>query len=290
MIDAIQRLGIDHHFHHEIEQVLQRQFMLSANGNGFHNYDLHEVALRFRLLRQEGYFVPAGVFNRFRDREGSFRHELCRDIKGLIELYEASQLGIDGEDILDEAREFSSQSLRKWRMAKVDLFSDRAIRNTLDQPFHKSLSRFTARNLLGTDFQGTNGWINILQELAKMDFNLVQSLHQKEIAHISNWWKQLGLAKELEFARDQPMKWYIWSMACLTDPTLSEQRIDLTKPISLIYIIDDIFDVYGTLDELTLFVQVVESWDYAASDKLPYYMKICFKALDDITNEISQKV
>ncbi|KAG4124068.1 hypothetical protein ERO13_D10G017700v2 [Gossypium hirsutum] len=290
MIDAIQRLGIDHHFQHEIEQVLQRQFMLSANGNGFHNYDLHEVALRFRLLRQEGYFVPAGVFDRFRDREGSFRHEHCRDIKGLIELYEASQLGMDGEDILDEAREFSSQSLRKWRMAKVDLFSERAIRNTLDQPFHKTLSRFTARNLLGTDFQGTNGWINILQELAKMDFNLVQSLHQKEIAHISNWWKQLGLAKELEFARDQPMKWYIWSMACLTDPTLSEQRIDLTKPISLIYIIDDIFDVYGTLDELTLFVQVVERWDYAASDKLPYYMKICFKALDDITNEISQKV
>ncbi|KAA3478840.1 (3S,6E)-nerolidol synthase 1 [Gossypium australe] len=185
MIDAIQRLGIDHHFQHEIEQVLQRQFILSANGNGFHNYDLHEVALRFRLLRQEGYFVPAGVFNRFRDREGSFRHELCRDIKGLMELYEASQLGIDGEDVLDEAREFSSQSLKKWRMAKVDLFSDRAIRNTLDQPFHKSLSRFTARNLLGTDFQGTNGWINILQELAKMDFNLVQSLHQKEIAHIS---------------------------------------------------------------------------------------------------------
>ncbi|KAH1048650.1 hypothetical protein J1N35_039434 [Gossypium stocksii] len=290
MIDAIQRLGIDHLFQHEIEQVLQRQFMLSANGNGFHNYDLHEVALRFRLLRQEGYFVPAGVFNRFRDREGSFSHELCRDIKGLIELYEASQLGIDGEDILDEAREFSSQSLKKWRMAKVDHFSDRAIRNTLDQPFHKSLSRFTARNLLGTDFQGTNGWINILQELAKMDFNLVQSLHQKEIAHISKWWKQLGLAKELEFARDQPMKWYIWSMACLTDPTLSEQRIDLTKSISLIYIIDDIFDVYGTLDELTLFVQVVERWDYAASDKLPYYMKICFKALDDITNEISQKV
>ncbi|KAA3478839.1 (3S,6E)-nerolidol synthase 1 [Gossypium australe] len=105
-----------------------------------------------------------------------------------------------------------------------------------------------------------------------------------------SWWNQLGLAKELEFARDQPMKWYIWSMACLTDPTLSEQRIDLAKSISLIYIIDDIFDVYGTLDELTLFVQVVERWDYSASGKLPYYMKICFKALDDITNEISQKV
>ena len=62
------------------------------------------------------------------------------------------------------------------------------------------------------------------------------------------WWKDLGLANKLEFARDQPIKWYIWSMASLTDPNLSEQRVDLTKPISLIYIIDDIFDVYGTVD------------------------------------------
>ncbi|KAE8673486.1 putative 3S-linalool/(E)-nerolidol /(E,E)-geranyl linalool synthase [Hibiscus syriacus] len=86
------------------------------------------------------------------------------------------------------------------------------------------------------------------------------------------------------------MKWYIWSMACLTDPTLSEKRIDLTKAISLIYVIDDVFDVYGSLDELTLFVQAVERWDCGASGGLPDYIKLCLKALDDITNEICQKV
>lgn len=74
---------------------------------------------------------------------------------------------------------------------------------------------------------------------------------------MSRWWKGLGLANELPFIRNQPLKWYIWSLACLTDPTLSEERIELTKPISLIYIIDDIFDIYGTLDELTLFTEVV---------------------------------
>ncbi|OMO64977.1 hypothetical protein COLO4_31674 [Corchorus olitorius] len=34
----------------------------------------------------------------------------------------------------------------------------------------------------------------------------------------------------------------------------------------------------------------ISKWDYEAIEGLPKYMKICFKALDDITNEISHKV
>ena len=49
----------------------------------------------------------------------------------------------------------------------------------------------------------------------------------------------------------------------LTGPSFSDQRIDLTKPISFIYLIDDIFDVYGTLDELTLFTEAVTRYIYA---------------------------
>ena len=53
-------------------------------------------------------------------------------------------------------------------------------------------------------------------------------------------------------------------MACLTDPELSDQRIDLTKPISFIYIIDDIFDVHGTLEELTLFTEAINKYTSTA--------------------------
>ncbi|KAG2689680.1 hypothetical protein I3760_09G149800 [Carya illinoinensis] len=115
-------------------------------------------------------------------------------------------------------------------------------------------------------------------------------MNQKEIAQISKWWGDLGLAKELKFARNQPLKWYICSMVCLVDPDLSDERVELTKPISLIYIIDDIFDVHGTLEELTLFTEAINKWDFGALDQLPEYMKICFKALYDITEEISQKI
>lgn len=65
------------------------------------------------------------------------------------------------------------------------------------------------------------------------------------------------MTKELNFVRDQPIKWYTWPMASLVDPRLSEERIELTKAISLVYIIDDVFDVHGTLDELVLFTAAV---------------------------------
>lgn len=62
MVDAVQRLGIDYHFQDEIQQILQRQFMIFSSHSGPNHNDLCDVALRFRLLRQHGYYVPAGVY------------------------------------------------------------------------------------------------------------------------------------------------------------------------------------------------------------------------------------
>jgi len=80
------------------------------------------------------------------------------------------------------------------------------------------------------------------------------------IPSINRWWNELGLAKEVKFAGYEPLKWYTWPMACFTDPNFSEQRIELTKPISLIYVIDDIFDVHGTLDQLTIFTDAINRY------------------------------
>jgi len=68
------------------------------------------------------------------------------------------------------------------------------------------------------------------------------------------------LTEEFKLARDQPVKWHIWSLAALPNPTMKEERIELTKAISFIYLVDDIFDVNGTLEELTLFTQAVNRW------------------------------
>ncbi|KAG7970212.1 hypothetical protein I3843_07G071400 [Carya illinoinensis] len=288
MIDAVQRLNIDYHFQEEIEAILRGQYVkYITHGEYGHHDELHVVALRFRLLRQQGYYVAPDVFNKFKDEEGKFNKELSEDIEGLMALYEASQLNVEGEDVLDEAGKFCEQLLNAWEKDGENINHTRVVRNTLEHPYHKSLACFMAKEFFDNS-QG--GWLNDLLQLAKMDFNMAQSMHEKEIAQISKWWGDLGLAKELKFARNQPLKWYICSMVCLVDPDLSDERVELTKSISLIYIIDDIFDVHGTLEELTLFTEVINKWDFGAFDQLPEYMKICFKALYDITEEISQKI
>ncbi|CAN0854938.1 Probable terpene synthase 13 [Linum grandiflorum] len=82
----------------------------------------------------------------------------------------------------------------------------------------------------------------------------------------------------------------MWPLAILTDPKFSEERIELTKPISLLYLIDDIFDVYGSLDELVLFTETITKWDITMAEQLPDYMNKCFMALYDVTNKFGYKV
>ncbi|XP_060971030.1 (3S,6E)-nerolidol synthase 1 isoform X1 [Cannabis sativa] len=295
MIDAIQRLGIDYIFEEEIDKIIQSQSaykFFREFEHDHHHQDLYDVALRFRLLRQHGLFVPADIFNKYKDNNnGCFDTRLREDIKGLLSLYEASHLCIEGENILDEAALFSAQHLEAsmTRLHRYDQYQAKFVATTLQNPTHKSLSKFTAKDLFGV-YPSQNGYINLFQQLAKVEFNRVQSLHRMEIDKVTRWWRDIGLAKELTFARDQPVKWYIWSMACLTDPTLSKQRVALTKSISFIYVIDDIFDMYSSLDELILFTQAVSSWEYSAIQKLPDSMKTCFRALDNMINESSHTI
>ncbi|CAL9144342.1 unnamed protein product, partial [Musa hybrid cultivar] len=72
---------------------------------------LYETALRFRLLRQEGYHVTTDVFNKFKDEEGNLVSTLKDDPKGLLSLYNAAYLRIHEETILDQAISFTRDQL-----------------------------------------------------------------------------------------------------------------------------------------------------------------------------------
>lgn len=51
---------------------------------------------------------------------------------------------------------------------------------------------------------------------------------------------------------------YVWSMGITFEPKYEYCRVMLTKAIQIITVIDDCYDVYGTLDEVMLFTDAVE--------------------------------
>ena len=64
LVNAVLRLGIDYHFQDEIEAILKREYLI-FNGDMIRDcntQDLYEIALRFRLLRQGGYYVSPGIY------------------------------------------------------------------------------------------------------------------------------------------------------------------------------------------------------------------------------------
>jgi (-)-germacrene D synthase len=61
LIDVIQRLGVSYHFENEIEENLQQLHVsLHDRDDQKNDDDLYNVALQFRLFRQQGYYISCG--------------------------------------------------------------------------------------------------------------------------------------------------------------------------------------------------------------------------------------
>ncbi|XP_040934269.1 terpene synthase 10 [Gossypium hirsutum] len=136
-------------------------------------------------------------------------------------------------------------------------------------------------------YEKNKGKNPIILEFAILDYNIVQSMHQDDLRYVSAWWKELGLGERLSFARDRVMENFLWSVGMIITPQDGKGRRIQTKVNALITVIDDVYDVYGALDELELFTDAVERWDINAIQKLPNYMKICYHALYNSVNEMA---
>nr|ART66980.1 (R)-linalool synthase [Magnolia champaca] len=279
LVDLIQRLGIGYHFEKEMKEGLDDVYVAHSD------YDLCSAALRFRLLRQHGYEVTPDIFNDYKDEEGKFKAFIKQDAHGLLSLYEASYLGMHEEGVLDEAMEFSRSHL-KGLMGSMDSDLTVQVQHAFEIPMHWRMPRLEAKHYIDV-YERENRKSLVLLELAKLDFNLVQSKHQHDLKELSRWWRELGLAEKLPFSRDRLVENYVWAMGIASEPQFSKCRIAITKLVSILTVIDDMYDVYGSLDELELFTEAVERWDIKDVDVLPDYMKICYLALYNFANEIT---
>lgn len=58
LVDTLQHLCVDHHFKEQVGVTLS-----SIHSSELKSSSLHEVALRFRLLRHEAFWVSPGVYS-----------------------------------------------------------------------------------------------------------------------------------------------------------------------------------------------------------------------------------
>ncbi|KAL5841600.1 hypothetical protein ACOSQ3_012203 [Xanthoceras sorbifolium] len=275
IIDMLMKLGLS--------ILLEKQSLDSiAASIKIHNHsieqDLYSTALCFRLLRHHGYEISQDIFKGFMDENGTFSKSKCRDIKGLIELFEASHLALEGENILDEAKCFSNGILKEAY-------------STLDVNLQRKYGSKSKWNI--NMYEKNKDMNTILLELAKLNFNMVQATHQNELKEVSSekvtflcyceimWWKNLGLSGKLNFTRDQVIESYVTGLGLVSDPKQTYLKPS-TKAIALVIVIDDIYDVYGSLEELQHLTNAV--------DGLVLYIKTFFQALYDIINEMAYEI
>ncbi|XP_026441137.1 (-)-alpha-terpineol synthase-like [Papaver somniferum] len=284
MINVIQRLGMKYLFEEEIKEMLVNIYNDKPNGGMI--YNLHATALKFMLLRQYGFKVSQDVFTIYMDKNG-FKEHLSEDVKGMLSLYEAAHLAFEGESILEVAVIFTKTKLAEGINNDVELRNQ--VTRSLEIPLHWRMERSEARWYIN-EYKDAQDMNRVFLELAELNFNTYQATHQEDLRNMSRWWRSLGVASKLNFARDRLVGSLLFSVGISAEAKSQRCTEWLTKVMNFVLIIDDIYDVHGSLEELEIFANVVERWNTKEMEKLPIYMKICFLALYNTTNEMAFEV
>ncbi|PWA38444.1 beta-myrcene synthase [Artemisia annua] len=183
-----------------------------------------------------------------------FSHNYKLSEKYIFSLFrekrEASYRAFEDETILDNARAFTTKYLKE-KLDKIDGHIASLVSHALEFPLIWRVPRVEAKWFIEV-YEKKNGTNPILIELAKLDFNMVQAIHLEDLKHAS-----------------------------------SHGRRTLTKVNALITTIDDVYDVFGTLDEIEQFTDATNRWDINSIEELPDYMKICFLGFYNTINEIT---
>jgi len=122
------------------------------------------------------------VFNQFKDEQGNYSETLITDVEGMLSLYEASHMMVHGEEILEKALAFTSTHLESI-VTQLSPFLAAQVKHSLKQALHRNFPRLEARRYIPI-YENDPSHNESLLTFAKLDFNVLQSLHRKEFGKI----------------------------------------------------------------------------------------------------------
>ncbi|MCL7024628.1 hypothetical protein MKW94_024018, partial [Papaver nudicaule] len=110
------------------------------------------------------------------------------DVMGILSLYEASFFAFEGEDILDEAQQFTVRHLNEFiRTTDPHSVINKQVRHALELPLQWRAPRFETIWFLAIYAHTSTAqeMDPLLFEFAKLDFNMVQATYQHELVYSS---------------------------------------------------------------------------------------------------------
>ncbi|KAH0739929.1 hypothetical protein KY290_038634 [Solanum tuberosum] len=254
IVDRLQRLGISRYFEAEIKECVDyvNRYWTNEGICWARNYrfqDIDVTAMGFRLLRLHGYVVSTDAFKIFENKGEFFcvAGQTSQAVTGMYNLFKASQLMFPKEKILDDAKKFSSNFLQekraqnqlidKWIITK-DLPGE--VGYALDIPWYANLPRLETRFFLEQYGGEDDVWIgktlyrmplinnNTYLELAKLDYNQCQALHQLEWKSILQWYKECRLVEFGLSERSLLVRYYL-AMGSVFEPERYRERLVWAK-------------------------------------------------------------
>lgn len=109
---------------------------------------------------------------------------MVKDVEGMLSLYEAAQFRVHGEEILDEALNFTTTQLKLILPKLSNSPLAQQVANALKFPIKDGIVRVEARKYISF-YQQNQNHNQLLLNFAKLDFNILQMLHKKELCDIT---------------------------------------------------------------------------------------------------------
>nr|APG42604.1 kaurene synthase-like 3 [Salvia divinorum] len=305
IVDNLERLGIRQYFLTEIQNVLDETHRCWMQGNEEIFMDASTCALAFRTLRWNGYDVTSDPVTKILQQ--CFPSSIMTDIKTTLELYRASEL-----TLYPDERDLDEQNLRLKLLLEQELETglsqscqlgrgiNAEVNQAIEYPFYaimdrvakqKSIEHYNLDNtrILKTSFCLPNFSNKDFLFLSIEDFNRCQAAHREELRELERWVVENRL-DELKFARSKSAYCYFSAAATFFAPELSDARMSWAKNGVLTTVVDDFFDLGGSMEELKNLIKLVELWDVDVSTECSSNnVQIIFSALKHTICEIGDK-